>query len=109
MSTAPEGATHLLPLKEGVRSEPVYYRTPSVHGVARWGGSRWEPCAYLPEAAIRIKPGPDARLIEAAPDLLKALQMCIAWMGDRRDVSPESIDAWVKGRYAIAKATGEQP
>jgi len=46
----------------------------------------------------------NAKLIAAAPDLLKALEMCIEWMGDRRDVSPESIDAWVKGRYAIAKA-----
>lgn len=55
MSTAPEGATHLLPPKEGVRSGPVYYRTPSVHGVARWDGSQWGPCAYLPEAAIPIK------------------------------------------------------
>lgn len=47
----------------------------------------------------------NAKLIVAAPDLLKALEMCIEWMGERRDVSPESIDAWVKGRYAIAKAT----
>jgi hypothetical protein len=49
----------------------------------------------------------DANLIAAAPDLLKALEMCIAWMGDRRDITPESIDAWVKGRYAIARAKGE--
>ena len=54
MSTAPEGATHYLPPKEGFR-DSVYYRTPSVHGVSWWDGSQWEPCAYLPEAAIPIK------------------------------------------------------
>jgi hypothetical protein len=51
----------------------------------------------------------NAKLIAAAPKLLEALEMCISWMGERRDVSPESIDAWVKGRYAIAHAKGEQP
>lgn len=49
----------------------------------------------------------NADLISAAPDLLEALQLCIEWMGDRRDISPQSIDAWVKGCYAIAKALGK--
>ena len=41
----------------------------------------------------------DARLIEASPDLLAALQAMLA--------NPNDPSCWAKGRAAIAKATGD--
>jgi len=53
----------------------------------------------------------DARLIAAAPDMLEALRMLIAWEDDAHDTSPTSqYNAAVQAaRAAIAKATGAQP
>lgn len=56
---------------------------------------------------------PDIRLIEAAPDLLQALQMAMPALEALRKQHPrhagdDSIDVVGIARAAIAKATGEQ-
>jgi hypothetical protein len=51
------------------------------------------------------EPGPDARLIAAAPDLLAALEYILDWSPDGSKWSGET--ARDMGRAAIAKARGE--
>ena len=55
-------------------------------------------------------PGPNARLLEAAPELLEALERCAFLLdriaaGDHRALQ-NSLDAVKEARAAIAKATG---
>ncbi|WAT30122.1 hypothetical protein [Pseudomonas sp. GXZC] len=77
----------------------------TIYVEARLRGSTIQEVAAVGPTEAPEQQHENAKLFAAAPDLLKALEMCIEWMGDRRDISPESIEAWVKGRYAIAKAT----
>ena len=93
-----------------VKHTPGPFFTTCPHGgtiyvEARLRGSTIQEVAAVGPTETPEQQQANAKLFAAAPDLLKALEMCIEWMGERRDVSPESIDAWVKGRYAIAKAT----
>lgn len=93
-----------------IKHTPGPFFTTCPHGgtiyvEARLRGSTIQEVAAVGPTETPEQQQANAKLFAAAPDLLKALEMCIEWMGERRDVSPESIDAWVKGRYAIAKAT----
>jgi hypothetical protein len=47
-----------------------------------------------------------ARLVSAAPDLLNALQMLVAW--DQTGQPPSNV-CFAKARAAIVKATGDIP
>lgn len=93
-----------------IKHTPGPFFTTCPHGgtiyvEARLRGSTIQEVAAVGPTETPEQQQANAKLFAASPDLLTALEMCIEWMGDRRDVSPESIDAWVKGRYAIAKAT----
>ena len=69
---------------------------------------------YGPSFAERSELGQEAmanaRLIAAAPDLLKALQMAFELLQSvPDDYAMPDHPVWGKCRAAIAKATGEQP
>jgi hypothetical protein len=55
------------------------------------------------EGAIRCESEADARLIAAAPELLRALKQMIAWEDGERT----EIDAMVNARAIVAKAEGQ--
>lgn len=65
-------------------------------GLMRTIAQALDPIPHIGDKTVNA----NARLIAAAPELLKALQ--------NLDANPELTSAWLQARAAIAKATGAQ-